>query len=122
AASDALNLAQPWIIGFLLFGNVIALRNVEFLPTVIALLGGAFFAKQILDFVDQYFTEILASKTVHGLRTQVYQHIQHLPVQFLDHSRSGELISRVMRSEEHTSELQSRVDLVCRLLLEKKNN
>src|SRR5438105_11953053 len=27
---------------------------------------------------------------------------------------------RAMRSEEHTSELQSRVDLVCRLLLEKK--
>ena len=104
AASDALNLAQPWIIGFLLFGNVIALRNVGFLPTVIALLGGAFFAKQILDFVDQYFTEILASKTVHGLRTQVYQHIQHLPVQFLDHSRSGELISRVMSD---TNEIES---------------
>src|SRR5438105_8315493 len=28
--------------------------------------------------------------------------------------------SRLKRSEEHTSELQSRVDLVCRLLLEKK--
>src|SRR5438105_12821126 len=27
----------------------------------------------------------------------------------------------IRRSEEHTSELQSRVDLVCRLLLEKKN-
>src|SRR5699024_12825872 len=27
----------------------------------------------------------------------------------------------VVRSEEHTSELQSRFDLVCRLLLEKKN-
>src|SRR5690349_22955467 len=27
----------------------------------------------------------------------------------------------VMRSEEHTSELQSRRELVCRLLLEKKN-
>src|SRR5699024_12552965 len=26
------------------------------------------------------------------------------------------------RSEEHTSELQSRFDIVCRLLLEKKNN
>src|SRR5438105_9589569 len=26
----------------------------------------------------------------------------------------------LLRSEEHTSELQSRVDLVCRLLLEKK--
>src|SRR5438105_7857215 len=30
-------------------------------------------------------------------------------------------LSIVGRSEEHTSELQSRVDLVCRLLLEKKN-
>src|SRR2546428_1719329 len=28
--------------------------------------------------------------------------------------------SRLFRSEEHTSELQSRSDLVCRLLLEKK--
>src|SRR5207247_9854372 len=28
--------------------------------------------------------------------------------------------SHAIRSEEHTSELQSRVDLVCRLLLEKK--
>src|SRR5207249_8714391 len=28
---------------------------------------------------------------------------------------------RLARSEEHTSELQSRFDLVCRLLLEKKN-
>src|SRR5438105_15123445 len=29
---------------------------------------------------------------------------------------------RIFRSEEHTSELQSRGDLVCRLLLEKKKN
>src|SRR5699024_11556937 len=31
------------------------------------------------------------------------------------------LSSFPLRSEEHTSELQSRFDLVCRLLLEKKN-
>src|SRR2546429_4394302 len=31
-------------------------------------------------------------------------------------------LSEVLRSEEHTSELQSRLHLVCRLLLEKKNN
>src|SRR2546422_7565134 len=29
---------------------------------------------------------------------------------------------RLVRSEEHTSELQSRLHLVCRLLLEKKKN
>src|SRR5260370_23246192 len=30
-------------------------------------------------------------------------------------------LSRTSRSEEHTSELQSHLNLVCRLLLEKKN-
>src|SRR3712207_8858109 len=32
------------------------------------------------------------------------------------------LVHQVLRSEEHTSELQSRQYLVCRLLLEKKNH
>src|SRR5207249_6197109 len=42
------------------------------------------------------------------------------------HCRSGVMSSKIqnerpcVRSEEHTSELQSRFDLVCRLLLEKK--
>src|SRR2546422_3346834 len=35
---------------------------------------------------------------------------------------SGRLACRRGRSEEHTSELQSRLHLVCRLLLEKKKN
>src|SRR6266496_5134826 len=34
--------------------------------------------------------------------------------------RLGEMAARVRRSAEHTSELQSRRELVCRLLLEKK--
>src|SRR5207249_5173205 len=39
-----------------------------------------------------------------------------------DHALATELVMGVLRwkSEEHTSELQSRFDLVCRLLLEKK--
>src|SRR6266403_6079391 len=43
-----------------------------------------------------------------------------LPVQS-DSPRSRTLRLSWLRSEEHTSELQSRRDLVCRLLLEKKN-
>src|SRR3712207_8897664 len=35
-------------------------------------------------------------------------------------SRARRTIPRIVRSEEHTSELQSRQYLVCRLLLEKK--
>src|SRR5262249_59176555 len=37
-------------------------------------------------------------------------------------SRAGRSWRRARRSEEHTSELQSLTNLVCRLLLEKKKN
>src|SRR2546429_6283779 len=43
-----------------------------------------------------------------------------------EHRRCGRavagFIGRLRRSEEHTSELQSRLHLVCRLLLEKKKS
>src|SRR5699024_11975818 len=39
-------------------------------------------------------------------------------IHFAAHKQVGESVAN--RSEEHTSELQSRFDLVCRLLLEKK--
>src|SRR2546422_8470980 len=39
-----------------------------------------------------------------------------------DHQAEDNVIDRLERSEEHTSELQSRLHLVCRLLLEKKKN
>src|SRR2546422_5067544 len=35
-------------------------------------------------------------------------------------AQKGDVLGIVVRSEEHTSELQSRLHLVCRLLLEKK--
>src|SRR5690348_18085274 len=38
----------------------------------------------------------------------------------IDHSTIARWVLRYARSEEHTSELQSPVHLVCRLLLEKK--
>src|SRR5207249_7688999 len=38
-----------------------------------------------------------------------------------EHLRHVQEVDRGRRSEEHTSELQSRFDLVCRFLLEKKN-
>src|SRR2546429_6884554 len=46
------------------------------------------------------------------------------PPTIRNHLSKGSLLhsqERTHRSEEHTSELQSRLHLVCRLLLEKKN-
>src|SRR5436309_7846085 len=46
----------------------------------------------------------------------------HFALDALFNLLESEGIARSDRSEEHTSELQSRENLVCRLLLEKKND
>src|SRR5258706_7513144 len=55
---------------------------------------------------------------VHGRRDGVGNRGGQHPREFRCHA--GEFPARVLRSEEHTSELQSLTNLVCRLLLEKK--
>ena len=47
---------------------------------------------------------------------------QEIEAQIVDFVEEEKKISISIRSEEHTSELQSHYDLVCRLLLEKKKN
>src|SRR5260221_8803148 len=47
---------------------------------------------------------------------------QHLPARLLSAGQRRRLALSRLRSEEHTSELQSHSDLVCRLLLEKKKS
>src|SRR5436309_7684608 len=51
-----------------------------------------------------------------GAGRQVVQHQRHAGAE----TEIGDRGLRYRRSEEHTSELQSRENLVCRLLLEKK--
>src|SRR5260221_3962264 len=49
----------------------------------------------------------------------------HFDERFAAATKFGRLVvqgGQISRSEEHTSELQSHSDLVCRLLLEKKKN
>src|SRR5438034_3616475 len=46
--------------------------------------------------------------------------LQNLQSNLLEHGVDVRTVPLVMRSEEHTSELQSHSEVVCRLLLEKK--
>src|SRR5204863_1100593 len=50
-------------------------------------------------------------------RSRITPTLKHAPCRL---GSAGKPTTRHVRSEEHTSELQSRRDLVCRLLLEKK--
>src|SRR5690606_40725711 len=84
---------------------------------------------------DEYFTDIFReayqNKSFGNHRTEEEKavmveysspntnkplHLGHIRNNLLGYS-----VAEILRSEEHTSELQSRENLVCRLLLEKKN-
>jgi len=91
-----MDLTQVWILAFLFIGQVVRLGHVELLPNVLLLLGTTFAAKEVASFVKDYLSEILAQKTVHRLRSDLYENIERMPMSFLDMSRSGELVSRVV--------------------------
>src|SRR5699024_12424165 len=58
-----------------------------------------------------------------GLFGLVFAGVSMTAVQISEYSAAASgLAGGILRSEEHTSELQSRFDLVCRLLLEKKKD
>ena len=97
----ALNLAQPWIIGFVFFNSVLgggnlSQANLGLLPFVIFLLGLTFGLNQISSFFQVYLSEVLSQRTIHKLRSDVYQHIELLPVGVFDKSHSGDLVSRLV--------------------------
>src|SRR5699024_11376255 len=81
----------------------------------------------ILLFIDNIFRFTQAGSEVSALLGRMPSAVGYQPTlatemgdlqERITSTKSGSITS--VRSEEHTSELQSRFDLVCRLLLEKK--
>ena len=58
---------------------------------------------------------------VSSLLKQDYPNLEVIVIDDRSDDQTPMILKRLERSEEHTSELQSRRNLVCRLLLEKKN-
>src|SRR5699024_11344896 len=71
--------------------------------------------------VEEVVNKVLDER---GLDNKISEETKERLVEFADKYRNSSAIDseevKEQRSEEHTSELQSRFDLVCRLLLEKK--
>src|SRR5256884_6067662 len=67
------------------------------------------------------YTTLFRSHRKGHARTYPFVQIVHLRITGEQAKRPALAVLQQLRSEEHTSELQSRLHLVCRLLLEKKN-
>src|SRR5699024_11273683 len=80
-----------------------------------------FFEESYKLFSERYGKQNIAYATVHNDEQTPHMHLGVVPMR--DGKLQGKNVfnrQELLRSEEHTSELQSRFDLVCRLLLEKK--
>src|SRR5262249_16611931 len=91
------------------------------------LLGASDRAIGLIDRLAGCFTDSRSpEQVVHTVATLVGQRIFGIALGYEDVLDHDELrhdpMMAVLRSEEHTSELQSLTNLVCRLLLEKKKN
>src|SRR5207249_8058815 len=78
--------------------------------------------KEIVDSVDQIEHDLVreAMKKIGVTKAVEISFLSDIPSEGSGLGSSSAVTVGVLRSEEHTSELQSRFDLVCRLLLEKK--
>src|SRR5688572_31109551 len=70
---------------------------------------------------SQLRTAAHSTMTLSALQMVLLQTLSHLKLEIpLELTRQAVQVGEYNRSEEHTSELQSQSNLVCRLLLEKK--
>jgi len=90
-----LDLTVPWVIGVMLVDQVILSRTLELLGVVLAILVGVILAREVFAFSTEYFLELLTQKIAHKLRTDLYDHLQYLPVSFFDQSKIGDLLARI---------------------------
>src|SRR2546421_13043515 len=67
------------------------------------------------------YTTLFRSAGLEKVRT-IINKVRAFIIEIRKSPKKEQELSTLARSEEHTSELQSRSDLVCRLLLEKKKN
>src|SRR2546422_6622831 len=74
------------------------------------------FRSRSCNFLTRRVTKSRSRRTLPGVRRDTWIMRRAFPPDSV-----GIICIIVARSEEHTSELQSRLHLVCRLLLEKKN-
>ena len=89
-----LDLVPPWLTGAVLIDRVILARDTSLLVWIALGLGGAVLFRQIFDFTQRYLLALLNQRVIHGLRCDLYQHIESLPMGYFSKTPVGDLVSR----------------------------
>lgn len=93
-SATLLGLAPPWLTGVLLIDRVILAKDISLLPLVVLGLLGAVLFRQVFDYAQRNLLALLSQRVIHGLRCNLYQHIQSLPMGYFSRTPVGDLVSR----------------------------
>jgi len=84
-------LAMPWLAGN--FVSIALGANPADKETIVVLLVIALVGMTVLNILVAILSELASGRILAGLRREVYDHLQAMPIGFHDRSRSGELLS-----------------------------
>jgi ATP-binding cassette subfamily B protein len=99
-----LELAPPLLVQKIVDGPL-ALGRSEGLLFLAALYLGATAAVQVMGFLTEYLTAIIAQGVLRRLRVRLFAHLQALPLSYYDHTPLGDTISRCTADVETVSTL-----------------
>lgn len=101
--SSGLMLLGPFMVGRII-DNHIVIGQFDGLGSKIGLLIIIYFGLSIAMYLQNYWMVGIAQQTVYQLRTNLFTHLQKLPVTFFDKRQHGELMSRLTNDIENVSQ------------------
>ncbi len=93
-AYTLLGLAGPYLMGVAL-DRFVATGDVGGLVRIAALMVGAFLANNLLQGTAGWLMAGVSQRALKRMRTQLFEHLQSLPMDFYERTPSGELMSRL---------------------------
>jgi len=92
--STLLGLLPPWLIRYGV-DNLIEENQPEWLWLLALIMVITVLLQGVFDFAKRYLAECAAQNVIHDIRTHLYRHLNRLSFLFHDHSRTGDIMSRI---------------------------
>ena len=108
--ADAANIARPYIIKIII-DDYLGLERFEY--NAIFRLGMTYFLVVFGAAIVRYFqtqaVSLMGRKVVHRIRTELFNHVQHMSMSFFDNNSSGSILTRILNDVEALSEFYSSI-------------
>lgn len=97
-------LAQPWIIKLAIDNHIISGRLAGLETIALAFLG-ILLLESLLSFVEVYLLQSVGQRVMADMRSELYQHVLHLPVTWFDRVPVGSAVTRLTSDVEVLGEM-----------------